>query len=774
METILSEIKPKDLSKENLLKIYDFIINNHCKHGFISYDRFKNYLTNPNNFFFDNKKKGKIVAWTRGKGKTELSIMYLLTLHYLGFNWKIMFNPSETKELKENLINRIRKFRNWPEGFKVIYNQRHNNQNLWVNLNDVPTNIESASIIIFLPQISKSEFEKLPKFDLRIVDEAQRRILSKDKEGKTQNNLMNTKLKNKVYLLGLSGSPYEFSDKDWDRDLISTLEDMSESLTKWLPQVKLVSTGEFSINKFKDYNSSLYLKDTSVKKIFVEKNINKIKDNLSIIMSDMVYELSEPNTNFKIVNKVLDYTKKSNKKIGWVNGLYSIQKKVVIRVPLKTSANLMGEIIQEIDKDNRLNVKISHSDNDPKLEIFNDFWEDDNSLILVVVDRGTLGFDNDKWTASIDFTFGLNVINIEQFLDRLRPKENIKKLYYKVCDDLTMEHTDRVMNFVLHLRLPWFYKNFNGRNYDFLPLLKELSTKIKRKQEPNPSPEPPVVPPNPTVPRMIPIDNNLFVNAFLQVKHKRKGTLEIFAEHTFGDWKNKIDKDVKMFSDEEIIKSTEGFKSLHSWSQSFPEYKKCAVHHRDSNFLDDKVLPIFENHYWTPEMCREWLWSNGYDRGYDDPKYVKYIKNGGEVPKGFRTFAYVAEGEVNTRFFNKRLQEQDSSISKIQKLLNEGFSSRMISKQIKIPFSTLNRIIEKNNLISPFTAEELKKKTHKLNNTKLGQPIKEVDLKHLQKHINKHKCETTREFKKSGYHISLQTIERRHPDFKWEDYKFKG
>ena len=129
--------------------------------------------------------------------------------------------------------------------------------------------------------------------------------------------------------------------------------------------------------------------------------------------------------------------------------------------------------------------------------------------------------------------------------------------------------------------------------------------------------------------------------------------------------------------------------------------------------------------YGTPEMCREWLWDNGYDRGYDDPKYKKYIKDGGDVPKWFRSFPFISEGKANSRFFNKRLQEQDNSSSKIQELLNEGLSSRMISKRINIPFTTLNRIIDKNNLTSPFTSEELKKKTHEINNTKLGRPKKQ-------------------------------------------------
>lgn len=240
------------------------------------------------------------------------------------------------------------------------------------------------------------------------------------------------------------------------------------------------------------------------------------------------------------------------------------------------------------------------------------------------------------------------------------------------------------------------------------------------------------------------------------------------------------DKDIEVLVDYfnvEHVNYGDSFRSAEDLSEllgisTYLIIQKCKELNIKYPGLYGKKKDSYNLKYGTPEMCREWLWSNGYDRGYDDPKYKEYIKNGGEIPKWFRTFAWVSEGNINSRFFNKRLQNQDNSTDKIQSLLNEGLSSRMISKQINIPFTTLNRIIEKNNLTSPFTSEELKKKTHKINNTKLGQPTKDVDLNHLRDYIHVNKIKTIREFKKSGYSVSLATVERRHPNFKWDDYKY--
>ena len=590
MEEILDlqkELENKTIT-EKLVFIYDYLLAYHCKDKFRDEKRFRDYLTNPENYSFNKKKLGKVVGWTRGKGKTEVSIMYILMCYYFYSNkLNFIFNPSETKEIKKNLVDRIKEFKNWPIELGVAFMDKGN----WYSLNNEITTTLNKKLFIFLPQISNERFKEVPLCDIRFVDEAQRRILeSKGKEQK-QNNKINEKLKNKNHQILLSGSPYGFNDEKYDRVLISTYEDMSEDIRNWLPEIKLVSVG-FNINKFKSYNSNKLLTDKAIKNVFTEKNNGKIIEELSMVMSDMLLEIKGPN--FKILPQ-LNLKQKKTKLFSWVDGWYSLKEKLVIKVPLQSSADLLEGIIKSIDVDSKLNVKKSHSKNDPNADVFNNFWDDENSLILIVVDRGAMGFNDDRWTHTIDFTFGLNVILIEQFLDRQRPIKGKRKLYYKLCSDLTIEHTERVMTFVLSLRIPWFYKNFNGENYDFLPLFKEISNRI-RVNNPNPNPEPLLPPPsNPRPPRMIRINEDIMINAFKQIEHKRKGTFEIFAEHTYGDWKNYLDNQVKLFTHKEIIESTKPYKFLNAWEVNCKDESKYSIYKtQEIPFYYDDVTKNFK------------------------------------------------------------------------------------------------------------------------------------------------------------------------------------
>jgi DNA invertase Pin-like site-specific DNA recombinase len=131
--------------------------------------------------------------------------------------------------------------------------------------------------------------------------------------------------------------------------------------------------------------------------------------------------------------------------------------------------------------------------------------------------------------------------------------------------------------------------------------------------------------------------------------------------------------------------------------------------------------------YMSPELCRDWLWGMGFFRGYDDPKYKSYVKNGGDLPKGFRTFPWVSEAETNSRFFNKRLIEQDNNIEIIRKMYGEGFSLTIISEKLNIPKTTLCRIIDKNNITSEIPISIKQEVTHRLHKTKKGRPKNKIN-----------------------------------------------
>lgn len=159
----------------------------------------------------------------------------------------------------------------------------------------------------------------------------------------------------------------------------------------------------------------------------------------------------------------------------------------------------------------------------------------------------------------------------------------------------------------------------------------------------------------------------------------------------------------------------------HFISDSVYEIHKQKKHKKQCRLLK-KEQNLKKHTYMSPEDCREWLWTKEFYRGYDDPKYKKYVKEGGELPKGFRTFPWVSEAETNSRFFNRRLVEQDNSIDTIRQMYTEGFSLSIISEKLSIPKTTLNRIIKKNNITTEVPIGLRQQVTHRLRKVKKGRP----------------------------------------------------
>lgn len=270
-------------------------------------------------------------------------------------------------------------------------------------------------------------------------------------------------------------------------------------------------------------------------------------------------------------------------------------------------------------------------------------------------------------------------------------------------------------------------------------------------------------------------------------------SLKIYWDNVYKDLTNDIlgrtgdylkhftDNDIDVLKDYfnvEYINYGDSFRNAEDLSEvlgisTYHIIQKCKELNIEYPGLYGKKKNSYNIKYGTAEMCREWLWDNGYDRGYDDPKYKKYIKNGGEIPKWFRTFAWVSEGKSNSRFFNKRLQNQDNSIEKMRELYSRGYSYELLSRELNIPKTTVANLVKKHGFVSEIDFNTKKKITHKINNTKLGQPIKEVNLNDLKNYINTNRIKTIRDFIKSGYGVSLETVKSRYPDFKWEDYKYK-
>jgi superfamily II DNA or RNA helicase len=110
-------------------------------------------------------------------------------------------------------------------------------------------------------------------------------------------------------------------------------------------------------------------------------------------------------------------------------------------------------------------VSLSTSHNDTEAKAFEDFQNNNNTRILVVVNRGIIGFDCPSLERLFDLTLSKNVARIEQLLGRLIRQAAVDKIYYRIAPSVDLLNHSIVMNSVLALSV-----NSNNQQYDGTPV----------------------------------------------------------------------------------------------------------------------------------------------------------------------------------------------------------------------------------------------------------------------------------------------------------------
>jgi len=106
-------------------------------------------------------------------------------------------------------------------------------------------------------------------------------------------------------------------------------------------------------------------------------------------------------------------------------------------------------------------VSLSTAENDTEAKAFKDFQENDNHRIIVVVNRGIIGFDCPELECLFDLTLTKNVARVEQLLGRLLRVADVSKVYYRIAPTVDLLNHSIVMNSVLALSI-----NSNNHQYD--------------------------------------------------------------------------------------------------------------------------------------------------------------------------------------------------------------------------------------------------------------------------------------------------------------------
>jgi hypothetical protein len=133
-------------------------------------------------------------------------------------------------------------------------------------------------------------------------------------------------------------------------------------------------------------------------------------------------------------------------------------------------------------------VLVSHSKNDPKSENFFKFEKNPKKYkLLIVVDRGQLGYNYLELFNIVDFTFSTNITTIHQRLNRVTRKSKLnvdkQKMFFKVSTNELEGYYKVIMSAVLHLNEKYWYENYNTKNLGQLPLT--LIRKRKGRKQPS-------------------------------------------------------------------------------------------------------------------------------------------------------------------------------------------------------------------------------------------------------------------------------------------------
>lgn len=318
---------------------------------------------------------------------------------------------------------------------------------------EVSTDIDSDSdIVVQLPQ---SLYKKdLPQFDLVIVDEAHEFYFA---------NMVKTvikKAKPKKVLL-LTGTPSRFIKHGILSTIISADRLVNEG---YMSDVYwgLATTKEPI--KRSDYLTSGDLKQS--------KKFTKTEETLENLVESIHKRLIGLNRFKPIVKNFDTFTSK----------IFTNLEKTMIACNSIEQAN---QVLRYFEKRN-VKCFLSHSKNDINSENIEQFRSDESIKILIVVNRGVLGFDMPDLVNVVDLTCSKNIDRIYQLYARvMRKSEKYNmKFFFKVVPEGEMQLSKFYLQASLCLMREDFISRFNGKNLSSMEILVPKPVK-KRKPTQN-------------------------------------------------------------------------------------------------------------------------------------------------------------------------------------------------------------------------------------------------------------------------------------------------
>ena len=312
----------------------------------------------------------------------------------------------------------------------------------------------------------------------------------------------------------LTGTPSKFIAKGYKTVIVPGIDLINEGYSSDL-YVGMVST-KAAINS-DDHNAEGDLTPEGTDKL--EQTVKADLDELLESMHKVLCETAV----FKDKPELRKFLK-------WAPTLGKLHKTMIACRSVK-QANL----VQKYFDQKKVKATTSHYENDVSSENINKFKTDETIKVLIVVDRGILGFDMADLVNVVDLTCSKNIERIYQLYARVMRKSDnhTKKYFFKFSTDEHMLLNKFYMNAALNLMFADFISKYNGKN------LKGLNVPVMLDKR-EPKEKPPGEPTDGTTsPPTIPIDpifkqTVLVGDLLIDIRNKIGQATNEYAYVTFG------------------------------------------------------------------------------------------------------------------------------------------------------------------------------------------------------------------------------------------------
>jgi superfamily II DNA or RNA helicase len=324
-----------------------------------------------------------------------------------------------------------------------------------------------SRVLYGIPQGLKSL--DLPKYDYIIVDEAHEYNFIKSKKADYQS--MVTQIKNKTKpsnIIYLTGTPSKFIKEGFNPIIIPAIELINQGFISDV-YVGMVSTTA----DLNNINQEGDLTKNSI--IELEKTVNKDMDSLLEAMVNRLKETSliKPATNLR-------------KFVEWAPTLGKLNKTMIA-----CASVIQAEKVKEYFRTKNISVVMSTSENDIDSENIQKFITDNSIKVLVVVQRGILGFNMPELVNVVDLTGSRNIDRIYQLYARVMRQHpsHSYKYFFKITDEPNRLMMQFFVNASLNLMFPEFISKYNGKNLNGMeiPVLRPKQNKSLFKTDKNKS-----------------------------------------------------------------------------------------------------------------------------------------------------------------------------------------------------------------------------------------------------------------------------------------------